>query len=562
MRQLNTPSLRYAAVCCFAAVILLRLPVLFRSVLDWDESLYVLMAQQWLQGHLPYTTIWDNKPLGIYAIFALFIAIFHNPVLAIRLATSLFAAVTAIIVWRLAPLLLGAASPALSARLAGLATAAFIIGSLSNDGLSANTELFMECFSAAAILAALHPGIGPAQPFRRGVGTGLLFGLACMTKYVAVFEAPAIALALLVPQGPAPQNDRHQTLARFAGAIAGAAFFPSVTLVTYAAAGRLNAWWHYSIVANLTRVAVPISGGALYYAAFTILPRWLPCIVGCLVLLAASPALAAAALRDRAKARATKQAIQKDIFGPFILLVWLAGGTVGVISAKSFYDHYFLQILPVSCLCLGWAVGRFLPGLGAWPPRRVLALFAALLLIQAHAGFKALRGATLPFIAWHANGPAFTPDPQTAAAAALRPAIAAGGTSLYVFDGQPILYALTGATPPTRFVLPSVLTKCFLANVAGVDAAAEVARILAQNPTFIVRNPSPPTGPVPINQTVYTEVTTDLQTRYKLWRSFPGAAIYQRRAEVPPLPAAPSRPPNQCVAASALASGLDAENSK
>jgi 4-amino-4-deoxy-L-arabinose transferase-like glycosyltransferase len=155
--------------------------VLFRSVLDWDESLYVLMAQRWLQGHLPYTTIWDNKPLGIYAIFALFIAIFHNPVLAIRLATSLFAAVTAIIVWRLAPLLLGTATPALSARLAGLAAAAFIIGSLSNDGLSANTELFMECFSAAAILAALHPGIDPARPFGRGVCVGMLFGLACMT---------------------------------------------------------------------------------------------------------------------------------------------------------------------------------------------------------------------------------------------------------------------------------------------------------------------------------------------------------------------------------------------
>ena len=43
-------------VACFLLLaVLLRLPVLHRSVLDWDESLYVLMARDWLAGHLPYS---------------------------------------------------------------------------------------------------------------------------------------------------------------------------------------------------------------------------------------------------------------------------------------------------------------------------------------------------------------------------------------------------------------------------------------------------------------------------------------------------------------------------
>ena len=32
------------------------------SALDWDESLYLLMARSLLEGHLPYTAIYDNKP--------------------------------------------------------------------------------------------------------------------------------------------------------------------------------------------------------------------------------------------------------------------------------------------------------------------------------------------------------------------------------------------------------------------------------------------------------------------------------------------------------------------
>jgi hypothetical protein len=74
--------------------------------------------------------------------------------------------------------------------------------------------------------------------------------------------------------------------------------------------------------------------------------------------------------------------------------------------------------------------------------------------------------------------------------------------------------------------------------VAGVDAAAEVHRILAGDPEFIVRSQFPLSNPTVINRAVYQEVNQDTATRYDLWRSYPDAAVYRLRPGAPPLAAA------------------------
>lgn len=101
------------------------------------------------------------------------------------------------------------------------------------------------------------------------------------------------------------------------------------------------------------------------------------------------------------------------------------------------------------------------------------------------------------------------------------------GASLYVFDSEPILYALTASVPPTRYVLPSILTRGRLAPVAGVDANREVARILATRPEFIVvRRPSgEPAG----DPGVYAELNAALAASYRLEAAFPDALLYRRR---------------------------------
>jgi 4-amino-4-deoxy-L-arabinose transferase-like glycosyltransferase len=500
------PSAKRVFIIAFLALSLLRLPSFFRSVLDWDESLYVLIAQQWLAGHLPYTSIWDNKPPGIYAIFAIFIDVFHNPILAIRLATVTFAAITATALHRLTLIVL----PGDPRRLATLAAAAFIIASLSNDGLSANTELFMETFSVLAVLAAIAPNFRPNATIARGLCTGLLFGLACMTKYVAVFEAPAILFALIAWPGAG------QSIRKLVGAAAGLALPPALTLLTYAAAGHLALWWQCAIAANLARVAIPVSQAALRYAAIAILPPWLPLVAALLFIVATAPATIARIIRGRA--------FPTDARLHILLVLWVAGAAAGIASAKLFFDHYFLQILPVACLCLAWVSARLCPRLANWSRPRAALLFGALLVIPAVAGAAELRVIAAPLITRTANGLNMQQDGPAAAAAALRPAIAAGA-SLYVFDGQPIVYALTNAKLPTRYILPSILTGCFLSRVAGIDPLAELTRILSQNPDFILVS-THPTASRP-NPAVYAALTADLAARYSLWREAPDSRIYR-----------------------------------
>ena len=127
------------ALLFFATTLLSRIPTFSQSVLDWDESLYFLMAQQWRHGHLPYTTIWDNKPIGIYAIFAVAQTMFGDGVASIRLAMVLCVSVLAFAVFRITRALTDDDAAGLAAG------AALILCSLSNDGLSSNTELFMAC---------------------------------------------------------------------------------------------------------------------------------------------------------------------------------------------------------------------------------------------------------------------------------------------------------------------------------------------------------------------------------------------------------------------------------
>jgi 4-amino-4-deoxy-L-arabinose transferase-like glycosyltransferase len=504
----------------FLIVLLLRLPSFFRSVLDWDESLYILMAGQWLAGHLPYTTIWDNKPVGIYAIFAVFELACRDPVAAMRTATVVFVTATAAGLYRLVPLLLPEQPFRTQSRLSSLAAASFILGSLSNDGLSANTEMFMECFSVFAILAALAPHAFATAPVKRGLSVGLLFSMACMTKYVAVFEAPAIAFAL-VCYGSG-------TGRRLAGAVIGAAVIPALTMAIYAATGHLTLWWDCSIISNFQRIAAAVPPGQLHAVIFIILPRWLPACAAAILVLATCPAALIQGRRSRPVLRQHRTQV--------LLSLWLIGGLLGVASAKSFYDHYFLQILPVLCLALAWAVAWCLPRLHTWRLLPLGALFAALLTPPAWAGYDALDNAILPLISPTGR---FQPDIPARIAADLRPPLAAAAspTPLYVFDDQFILYALTASRPPTRYVLPSVLTGCFLARVAGVDGAAEVARILSQSPDFIIRRTPAPTSPN-TNEAVYAELDATLTQRYVLWHSYPGSLIYRLRPDAPATPIA------------------------
>jgi hypothetical protein len=487
----------FIAAGVFLTVCLLRLPVFFRSVMDRDESLYFLIAEQWRGGHLPYTTIWDNKPLGIYGIFLLFQSVFGDHIWVVRLAAAGFISVTAFAVFQI--------TRRMAARTAIFAGVCYVIGSLSNDGLASNTEIFMACFTSLTMLCAVSEGFCMGWPVARGLVCGVLFGLAFMTKYVAVFEAPAVAFALLLLY---PVQAKLRVCL---GAVVGAATPLALVIMLYTGAGHLQAWWDASVLSNLRRVAVPVPPGALGYAITLQLSRWLP-------LYAAGVVLALVTVWQWRRFRQPAQRFQ------VFLLLWLAGGTVGVISAKSFYDHYFLQILPVLCVSLGWIVPQ-ITGHLKWQ----LALMAVLLALPVNAAMEALVDATRPILNVQNGRVSLLPDTAARIAAEITGTPVGMPRQVYVFDDQPVIYSLTGEMPPTRYAFPSILSTCFLSHVAGVQGTAEVKRILAGAPEFIVRGRTPANDP---NQAVYAMLAKVLAARYVLWHSYDDAMLYRLKPGV------------------------------
>jgi 4-amino-4-deoxy-L-arabinose transferase-like glycosyltransferase len=497
-------------------VLVPRIPTFFRSVLDWDESLYFLMAAAWRQGHLPYTTIWDNKPIGIYAIFAVFQAIFGERIAAIRAATVLFVSLAAFTVFKITFIM---ARPAGRAAVfcgvfAGLL---FILGACGNDGLSANTELFMATFTLLGVLTALSGQYFAGRTVLHGGLTGLALGAAFMVKYVAVFEAPAVFLLLAFSY---PPRDMPRV---FAAALAGAAVPLMLAVMLYGLMDQLPLWWENSIASNFRRLAPAIPAGAISNALHLQLARW-----GGLYSLAALLVLSAVpVMRMAIRARRLSQDQGTHLF----LATWLLGGGIGVAASKSFYDHYFLQLLPALCVTAGWVVARTLPYIRRWPRYRLVLILLLLAIQPAITAGKAVRDAATPVLTVQVGHIAFKPDPSSVIAGEINAALATrapgnSGPAVYVFDGQPIIYALTRQVPPTRYVLPSVLSKNFLGHVANVDAPAEVRRILAESPIFIVRDWHPPHNPKTVNQTVYIEIDQALAARYRLWRSYGGMDVY------------------------------------
>src|ERR1700730_8258706 len=96
-----------------AAAFALRLASFRVSVIDWDESLYLVIVQRWLQGALPYLSVWDQHPIGLPALLLVLTWIGCEALLAARVAGTLAVAAKVAVLYLFGARLLSATSVAL-----------------------------------------------------------------------------------------------------------------------------------------------------------------------------------------------------------------------------------------------------------------------------------------------------------------------------------------------------------------------------------------------------------------------------------------------------------------
>lgn len=400
-------------------------------VIGFDEQYYLLVGDRMWAGAWPYLDLFDRKPAGLFVLYAAIRALGGEGTWQYQLVAAAFVWATAVLVYAIGRRLTGR-NGALAAAVAYLLWLNFC------EGEGGQSPVFYNLFVAAAVAVVLDLVTSERAVTRRGALAMLLVGVAMQIKYTALFEGVFFGLVLLA------RSYGRQTLPRLvaqASIWVAAALAPTaLAFAVYAYHGAGEAFVFANFVSQFGRLPDPSATMLTGLAG----------IAGILTPLAGFAALAWPSPRTSALT--------------FVRL-WLGVAIVGMVVLRSFASpHYALPVLVPLVLCAAPTFERY---------RRS----ALVVLVLAAIGGQAVLAAVHQAKGGRAEA--------LAVAAAARPR---SGGCLYVYDGYPALYRLTGSCLLTRFAFPGHLNSANEASVAalGVDPQVEVARILAAKPETIV----------------------------------------------------------------------------
>ncbi len=453
-----------------ATALTLRLLSFVYSVHNYDESLYILMGSELTKGHLPYTTVCDLKPVGLFAIFAVLTALPLDGVVTARLAASLVVGLTAYLLSRMAALLFGDETRSIGVT-AGLA---YIVFTLANGGMAAQAELFHNACAALAFCLIFPRQDDTSAPrLATFVTAGLVLGAGLQIKQSVAFDMLALVIGFFVmrvARRTAPGPALRTGILGLAALGAASAVPTLVVILVYTLAGALDAW----IAGNVTAHRVfygperPFEFDPAFRALWEQAPLWFGAILSLL--------LAGRLTRSNREVRAC-----------VCLAAWLAAIMLGQIFLRIASDHYFLQFLSPLSLLTGLLLGRGVLAAMPMPTARMslLALFTGITFYAVakqpllHT-FYILKDR---FIA----GETWAGDTPRRIAADLRP-ILQPADALYVVGFQPLVYYLTQAKLATRFAFTGLPHRDFPGRdgCPWVDQRVEMQRVLDSEARFIV----------------------------------------------------------------------------
>ena len=422
-----------------AAIVFVLMRVPFVDLpLERDEGDYAYVAWRMLEGDVPYRDVFDQKPPGIYAVYAALFAFGACSGVAIHLLLYAWTAACAIALHRLLRDLAGPLP-------AAFATLAFAL--LATDprltATAANTESFM-LLPIVASWAALWRA-------RRGdragawVACGAWIAAACWFKPVAATSG-LFSVAWAVFDGiHTARRPLASELGRRVGLLAvGGTLLSAPVALALAAAGGLGPFFEIVVRHNVAySTDVPLAQGVaqLGYTLLHLAPShavfWLLGLVG---LLAGGEASA-----------------RVRLFLGGQLVAAFAGACVGL----HFRPHYLVQLLPALCALAGLGLAAVLRRLqAALPSLRPVALAGALAAIPI-GGFVAADASFLFGGSRHEIARciyALNPFAESERIAAYVARTSGPGDSVFVVGSEPQIPFLAGRRSATRYILFYPLT--------------------------------------------------------------------------------------------------------
>lgn len=428
---------------------------------DYDEQLYSLIGLRWLDGALPYADLWDRKPAGLFALFAMAHAIGGPSPVAYQVLAMAFTLAGSLSIYALAKPL----ADRWGALLAGIAYPLMLPLYGSHAGQS-------EVFFLPLLLGALYFLTNDRErlSFRRAAWAMLLGGLALQVKYTALpacMVLGGLALLRFHRQSVQPDDLAKRTLLFAAIGIA-----PTVlAYAVFAALGAGEAFWWANFGSFFLREGAGRWRGELPIA---MLPILVPALLGLWAAVRLAPPS------------------DPMLYASYALF---AVGLVGTVFLPGTVYLYYLAALAPAAIVLALPLFASPAPLARVSVLMLFGFYALFYVGLDQAGKSADRRASVAHLSQ-----------------AIAPFVDRDGECLWIFDGPSVLYTTTDSCIATRFVYPDHLNNALETNALGVDQTGEVARVLATQPSVIVTASDPLTRQ---NETAEQLVSNALQRHYK-----------------------------------------------
>jgi hypothetical protein len=296
-----------------------------------DEGEYAYIAQQMLQGVPPYVSAYSMKLPGIYAVYALIMAVFGQTYTAVHLGLLIFNAATIFIVFIVARKVFG---PLAGVMAGGVFAAISLTSEVS--GLWANAEHFVILPALAGLLLIYN--IEGKNRYFKLITAGLLLGFAFVIKQHGIFFAVFAALYLLYSGlRRKPIVWRSIIISQIVLAAGALIPFAGVCLIFWHN-GTFDKFWYWTFTYAREYTAVlslTDAWGSLNYAIWPIVKEsyliWLIAIAG----------LSGVIILKQYRQRAV------FVIGVFIF------SFLAVCPGYYFRGHYFIFILPALAILAG-----------------------------------------------------------------------------------------------------------------------------------------------------------------------------------------------------------------
>lgn len=426
----------------------LRFFSFFPVLLDHDESTYLEIAREMVEGKMLYVDLIDIKPPGIFLIYAFFQLVFGHSIFVMRLLVALLIALTSFMIFKTNQLFI----PHKRVAIAGGLIYIFFVSTWTRYGVSPNIELFFNLFTISSLYVLMK-----RDHWLNFLGAGLLMGAGFIIKYVVLFDFAAFLLFFLIRALRRPERSTFRRL-MFMLVISFAAFLGPFILVNlyFLLTGHFEVFAEiaYFTVARYPKQLIPwdmVRFVMDFYLLF--LPIHLMFFY---------------VLFNKSLWRKAGTDL------PLLSVIWVVFVLVSVTITGNHFTHYFIQVmLPVSLFS-----GFFFHPDNHLP-------FPVFRLTRGGPGLIILASLCIVIVLFSRRDHFRVPDTPEVIAEYLKPRMQEADV-LYVANNFHILYYLLEKDCPTPYVHPSLLTSPSHREALQVDLEKELQRIMYQKPKYIL----------------------------------------------------------------------------